>query len=196
MPVLARLASTLLFGLAANADNLTIGAAYGMKRRRIGWPQNLLIAVVTTGITLIALAAGHEIRAVMPAALPDRVGGILLIALAAWSGFRERADGGKASARPMTTFAHRPAVGLGEALYLSGALSINNIGLAIAGGIGGIGYLAAAAAIAGCSIAMLALGQALGMNVGRLPRASKLLRDRSGGNAVLALAGVLMLAGY
>ena len=31
---------TLLFGLAANTDNLTVGVAYGMKRTSIRWEQN------------------------------------------------------------------------------------------------------------------------------------------------------------
>ena len=66
-----RIGSTLLFGIAANSDNLTVGIAYGAKRRRIRWEHNLLIAVVTTAITLVALAAGREIREALPAKLPD-----------------------------------------------------------------------------------------------------------------------------
>ena len=42
--MLDRGASTMLFGLAANTDNLTIGVAYGLKHRWIGWQQNLVIA--------------------------------------------------------------------------------------------------------------------------------------------------------
>ncbi|MBV8094177.1 MAG: hypothetical protein JOY71_24595 [Acetobacteraceae bacterium] len=41
-------------------------------------------------------------------------------------------------------------------------MSINNIGLAVVGGIGGIGHSAAAISIFGASLVMLALGQLLG----------------------------------
>ena len=57
-----RVASTMLFGLAANTDNLTIGVAYGLKHRWIGWQQNLVIAAATTLLTLLALALGRQIR--------------------------------------------------------------------------------------------------------------------------------------
>jgi len=46
------------------------------------------------------------------------------------------------------------------------------------------------------SLAMLALGQALGSNFTRVSSAQQVLRYPMSGNAVLALAGVLMLAGY
>ena len=196
MLMLDRIGSTLLFGIAANSDNLTVGIAYGTKRRRIRWEHNLLIAVVTTAITLVALAAGREIREVLPPKLPDVLGGCSLIALAAWSFYRERAGARDRSAKPIDRFASRSSVGIGESLLLSGSLSINNIGLAIAGGISGVGYQAAGFAIFGLSIAMLSLGQAIGTNLTRLTLASQFQRFTMNGNAVLALAGMLMIAGY
>lgn len=196
MLMIDRIGSTLLFGIAANSDNLTVGIAYGTKRRRIRWEQNLLIAVVTTAITLVALAAGRQIREVLPPTLPDMLGGILLISLAAWSFYWERAGAGDRSAKPIDRFVTRSSVGMGESLFLSGSLSINNIGLAIAGGISGVGYSAAAAAIFSFSVAMLALGQAIGTNVTRLRLAPQVLRFSMNGNVILALAGVLMIAGY
>jgi hypothetical protein len=78
-------------------------------------------------------------------------------------------------------------------LFLAGALSANNIGLAIGTGIGGVGY--SAASILGLSVVMLALGQAVGRSVGP-GRIHHGLRSPASGNGVLALAGLLMLAGY
>jgi putative Mn2+ efflux pump MntP len=194
--IIDRIGPTLLLGLAANTDNLTVGFAYGMKRRRIRWEQNLLIAVITTVITLVALAAGRQIRDVLPPKLPDTLGGVLLISLAAWSFYRERTGTLNRLARSLTGVAKRTSVGMGESLFLAGTLSINNIGLAIAGGIGGIGYTSAAASIFCLSVVMLALGQAIGANFTRLRLASRGPRYSMSGNAALALAGVLMLAGY
>ena len=196
MVIFDRIGSTLLFALAANTDNLTIGIAYGMKRRRICWGQNLLIAAVTTLITLVALTVGRQIREVLPPRLPDVLGGGLLVLLAAVSIVCERAGAVVQFANPLSRFAERPSVGLGESLILSATLSINNIGLAIAGGIGGVTYASAAASIFCLSMVMLALGQAIGTGLTRLRLVSQMLRYSMGGNAVLALAGVLMLAGF
>jgi putative Mn2+ efflux pump MntP len=196
MVIFDKFGSTLLFALAANTDNLTVGIAYGMKRRRIRWEQNLLIAAVTTLITLIALTVGRQIREVLPPGLPDMLGGALLVLLAAGSVICEHLGAVVQFANPLTRFAERTSVGLGESLFLTATLSINNIGLAIAGGIGGVTYASAAACILCLSIVMLALGQTIGTSLIRLRLVSQLLRYSMSGNAVLALAGVLMLVGF
>jgi putative Mn2+ efflux pump MntP len=79
---------------------------------------------------------------------------------------------------------------------LAGTLSINNIGLAVASGIGGISYASAAVAIFCLSVAMLSLGQAIGTSLTRVTAVSRVLRYSLSGNAVLTLAGLLMLAGF
>jgi putative Mn2+ efflux pump MntP len=196
MVIFDRIGSTLLFALAANTDNLTVGIAYGIKRRRIRWEHNLLIAAVTTLITLVALTVGRQIREELPPRLPDMLGGASLVLLAAVSIVCEQLGAFVQFANPLTRFAERTSVGLGESLFLTATLSINNIGLAIAGGIGGVTYAPAAAYIFCLSVVMLALGQTIGTSLTRLRLASQLLRYSMGGNAVLALAGVLMLAGF
>ncbi len=188
--------STLLFGLAANTDNLTIGVAYGMKQRWIRSQQNLFIAVATTLVTLLAMALGRQIREMLPSRMPDILGGVLLLLFAAWNFYRERTGASGRSQVPTSRFTARASVGMGESLFLAGSLSINNVGLAVAGGIGGVGYIAAALSIFFFSLAMLALGQALGSNFTRVRSVPQVLRYPISGNAVLALAGVLMLAGY
>jgi putative Mn2+ efflux pump MntP len=191
-----QMASSLLFGVAANTDNLTIGVAYGMKRRRIRWQQNLVIGVVTTLVTLVAMALGRQIRDMLPLRMPDILGGALLVAFAAWNVYWERCGASDRPSVPASRFAQRNSVGMGETLFLSGTLSINNVGLAIAGGIGGVGYLSAALSIFGFSVAMLALGQTVGSNFTRVRLVPRVLCYPMSGNAVLALAGVLMLVGY
>ena len=196
MVLFDRLGSTLLFAVAANTDNLTVGIAYGIKQRWIRWSQNLLIAVVTTAITLVALAAGWEIREVLPPKLPDMLGGVSLISLAVWSVYRDRRGAVMRFAQSTTGIADRTAVGLGESLTLAGTLSINNIGLAVASGIGGVSYTSAAVAIFALSLAMLTLGQAIGTSLTRVKIVSQVLHYSMSGNAALALAGMLMLAGF
>ena len=76
-----KLASAVALGLGANSDNLTVGFAYGLRGARIGMASNLLIAGLTTAATLGALAVGVGLRRLMPAALPDVAGGVLLVGL-------------------------------------------------------------------------------------------------------------------
>jgi putative Mn2+ efflux pump MntP len=190
-----RVASTLLFGIAANTDNLTIGVAYGMKRRRIHWQQNLFIAAITTLVTLAALALGRHIRETLPSRMPDILGGVLLLVFATWNFYRERTGASARTPVPTSRFAERASVGMAESLFLSATLSINNVGLAIAGGIGGVPYVSAALSIFCFSIATLALGQTVGSNFTRMNPIPQVLRDPMSGNAVLALAGVMMLVG-
>jgi putative Mn2+ efflux pump MntP len=191
-----QMASSLLFGFAANTDNLTIGVAYGIRRRWIRWQSNLFIGVATTLVTLVALALGRQIRDMLPSRTPDILGGTLLMVFAAWNVYRDRIDGSDQPAVPASRFATRKTVGIGETFFLSGTLSINNVGLAIAGGVGGVGYLSAALSIFCFSLALLAFGQIAGGNFTRLKLASRVLCYPMSGNAVLALAGLLMLVGY
>ena len=191
-----RVASILLFGLAANTDNLTIGVAYGMKNRWIRWRQNLFIAIVTTLVTLVAMALGRQIRDLLPSKIPDILGGTLLLVFATWNFHRERTGVSNRPSSPTSRCAEQAAVAMGESFFLAGTLSINNLGLAIAGGIDGVRYISAACSIFFFSVAMLALGQAVGSRFARMRSVSRVLRHPTSGNAVLALAGVFMLAGY
>ena len=191
-----QVASTLLFGLAANTDNLTIGVAYGMRHRCIRWRQNLFIAIATTLVTVVAMALGQQIRERLPSRMPDILGGALLLVFAAWNFYQERTRVSDWPPVLHSRFPNRTSVGMGECLFLSGTLSINNVGLAIAGGIGGVHYISAALSIFCFSVVMLALGQAVGANFTGMRSVPQVLRYPMNGNAVLALAGVLMLAGY
>ena len=188
--------STMLFGLAANADNLTVGLAYGINRRWMRWRQNLLIAAVTTAITLLALFAGRQVRAMFSETLSDTIGGMMLISLAMWGLYRERTATANRLGSPVTRASGGRPVGLGETLFLAGSLSINNIGLAIAGGIGGVGYVATAASIFCFSVVMLAVGLAIGTKYAGLRFVPRALRHPLIGNGALALAGAFVLAGY
>ena len=120
--ILVQVAPSLLFGIAANTDNLTVGVAYGMKRRWIRWPQNLLIAAFTTLVTLGAMAAGWQIRKTSPSGSPDALGGILLLAFAGWNFYRDRSGAFSRPSICVTGFASRMSPGMGETLFLAGTL--------------------------------------------------------------------------
>ena len=192
--MLDRIGAVVLFGLAANTDNISVGLAFGLNRRQIAWPSNLLIATITTSITLVALIGGLAIHDVLPPMLPDLLGGGLLLVLAAWNVYAERRGIGGSSFCVLRRFVRRPRIGVVETLFLAIALSINNIGSAIAGGVGGLDYRLVALSVGGFSIATLAVGQSAGRNIVGIKLPS-VVRSCLNGNAVLALAGLFMLVG-
>jgi putative Mn2+ efflux pump MntP len=179
--------AALLLGIAANSDNVSVGISYGIKHRGIRWWHNAVIAVVTTCITLCALAAGRGLRYYLFPDLPSWISGVLLMVLAVWSGFKHPLPEDEALR------VDQNGTTLAETFYLSLALSVNNIGLALAGGIGDLGYGAVAASVFAFSVIMLAVGQLVG---GQLVEMIRILRHPIIGNAVLFLAGVMMLAGF
>lgn len=178
-------ATAILFGLAANTDNLAIGIAYGVQRRRIRLLHNLLIALVTTTVTGAALNASSQLHRVLLPALPDWIGGamLILLALAGFLCSKQRPE---------------EAAGAGlmdwrEAGYLSGALSVNNIGLAIAGGFDGLHDAGALTAVFCFSVALLSAGLFIGGIASR--QLANTLSNARIGNAILLVAGLAMLFG-
>lgn len=179
------IAAAVLFGLAANADNLAVGIAYGVQCRRIRVQHNLLIAFATTAVTYAALLAGSQLHRHLLPALPNWLGGALLVVLAI-AGFL----------RPNQRTAEAAASGVAgprEVAVLAGALSVNNIGLAIAGGFAGLHYGLALAAIFCFSVSLLSAGLLIGEGAGR--RVARTLRQAWIGNAILLTAGLAMLSG-
>jgi putative Mn2+ efflux pump MntP len=191
-----KLASAVAFGIGANGDNLTVGFAYGLRGTRIGPASNLLIAILTTAATLAALAVGANLRQLMPSALPDLVGGVLLVGLGTANIWLERrkaraaANGTTPAERAVTA-----AIGLGETLALAGALSVNNVGLGFAGGIGGLDYGPVGLSVGLFSILFLWLGQWLSQAI--VPRLPQLLRQLPlDGNVLILAVGLAMMAGF
>jgi len=177
--------TAILFGLAANADNLAVGTAYGVQHRRISRLHNLLIAFATTAVTCAALFAGSLLHRHLLPALPNWLGGAMLILLAL-AGFLwpKQAPADAAAAG---------VAGWREVAVLAAALSVNNIGLAIAGGFAGLPYAVALAAIFCFSIALLSAGLFIGESAGR--RLASTLSQAWIGNAILLAAGLMMLSG-
>lgn len=183
--------TAVLFGLAANADNLGVGVGYGLKGRRISFLSNAAIASLTTAVTLLALVAGDVVRKDIIPTAPNLVGGSLFIAMALWGMWRDQTNvegalrlpdlegGGQANFR--------------ETLFLAAALSVNNIGLAFAGGLGAIGYGAALTSIFGFSMALLSFGWTIGARFNH--PSLWVLNGPLLGNAILVCVGVMMLFG-
>ena len=178
-------AASILLGLAANLDNLGIGIAYGVQNRLIRLPQNVLIAAVTTAITYAAFAAGDGLHRYLLASLPNWLSGGCVIAFALFGLIRSGAQA--------TAIGCHGEIGWRETVVLAATLSLNNIGLAIAGGFAGLSYRAALASIFGFSIALLSAGQIIGREASR--SVDTMLTQPWIGNVILLLTGIMMVLG-
>jgi len=192
-----KLASAIALGLSANSENLPVGFAYGMRGTRIGMGSNLLIAGLTTAATLAALAVGVSLRQLMPPALPDFAGGLILAGLAGaniWLDRRKGREAGNGPAAPVDRVLPT-AIGLGETLALAAALSANNVGLGFAGGIAGLDYGAVGLSVGLFSVALLWLGSWFSQALA--PRLPPLVRRLPfDGNILILGIGLLMMAGF
>ena len=192
MTPMTALVSTVVLGFGANTENLPIGLAYGLQGREIGLFRNLVIAAVTTVATVLPLIVGQGVQGYLPSRLPDIAAGLLLIGLGLANIWieRRRPEGAVRLPVPKEALAKRPD--FLETMTLSGAMSINNVGLGFAGGIAGLSNGPVAISVAGFSVLLLWLGEWLSRAVA-LPLATKLGWLQVDGNLLIVAVGVYML---
>jgi putative sporulation protein YtaF len=70
--------------MSANIDNLAVGVAYGVKKLRITFFANLLIAIISATGTLTSMLAGAAIGKFLSADVANALGSGALIAIGAW----------------------------------------------------------------------------------------------------------------
>ena len=187
------IASVVALGVGANTENLPVGLAYGLRRRRIGLARNLFIAVATTAATLVPLAIGEGLHGYIPAGASDVIGGLLLIGLGLFNVWAERRGPGMRAETPDPTEGALTSIDLRDTLALAGALSINNIGLGFAGGVAGLGAGPVGLSVAGFSVLLLWLGEWLSRGIMSGPAAFRWLQ--LDGNLLLVAVGGLMILG-
>jgi putative sporulation protein YtaF len=71
----------LMLAMAANLDNLGVGIAYGIARNPIPPVSNLLIAVLTSALTYLAMGFGSFVALLLPAQVANGVGATILITI-------------------------------------------------------------------------------------------------------------------
>ncbi len=73
--------SSLLFSLSFNLDNIVIGAAYGIKKIKIGPAANLIIAVITSVGTYLSMSLGTYISNFLPISTANTIGSLSVVIL-------------------------------------------------------------------------------------------------------------------
>lgn len=82
------LISAIIFSISANLDNIIIGISYGTKKIHISNERNILIALITTFVTFIAMYFGKYITLIMPASLANILGSSVLILIGLYTLFQ------------------------------------------------------------------------------------------------------------
>lgn len=173
--------SILLFAFVANLDNLTVGAAYGIRKIRIGFFSNFVIGLVSVACTVVSMLFGRLIGGFFSAAAANILGSGVLIAMGLWflaSFLKKRLRSAERAEqeekflpaelleKPEEADADRSGdIDLREAALLALALSINNLGLGIGASIAGFNIAETAAATFFTSLLLLWLGCKLGYSL-------------------------------
>ncbi|NLU08681.1 MAG: sporulation membrane protein YtaF, partial [Clostridiales bacterium] len=75
------LLSALLFSISSNLDNLLVGTAYGIKKIRINFIENIIIALITSTGTFLSMNAGSYMSKFLPGSISNILGALILIIL-------------------------------------------------------------------------------------------------------------------
>lgn len=133
MDIWISLLAMLVFSMACNLDTVMLSMGYAVRGVRLGAAHCLVIALVTTAVTWLSLALGDLAAGVFPPSLPDALGGLVLVGIGCWfllDWLRHLGAAGEDAP---------PAIpNLRACLSIAGALAVNNAGVGVAAGVGGM----------------------------------------------------------
>lgn len=81
---MTHLLSSFVLCFSSNVDNFAVAVAYGVKKLRIGWLSNCLIALVSALGTLLSLSVGAAIERYLPDPVANAIGSAVLVAIGIW----------------------------------------------------------------------------------------------------------------
>ncbi|GGE56595.1 hypothetical protein GCM10011391_39380 [Pullulanibacillus camelliae] len=191
------LITILLIGIIANIDNLAIGCSYGLKKTKISFTSNLIIALLSMLFSFLALLAGHWITHSMTSDFANALGGCLLLIIGGFtitSTFFERSSSFIESQLPFLKILYHPKkadldenhqISSKEALLLGFSLALNSITTSFSVALTDSSFLIYTLSIGIFSFAFIAFGVKVG----------GLLQNKMAGLELLAplLSGLLLI---
>lgn len=81
---MTHLLSSFVLCFSSNVDNFAVAVAYGVKKLRIGYLSNCLIALVSALGTLLSLSVGAAIERYLPDSVANTIGSAVLISIGVW----------------------------------------------------------------------------------------------------------------
>jgi putative sporulation protein YtaF len=172
--------SALLFSLSSNLDNLVVGTAYGLKKIKIGILPNIIIAIITSTGTFLAMSVGIYISKFLPDYVANSFGAGVIIILGGYFVIQStiKLANNKSSKElalkdidDMLEYAEKSDldnsgdINLKEAVLVAFALTFNNLGTGIAASITGVNIRFTVIFTFILSIVTLKLGEAIGNNI-------------------------------
>ncbi|EKQ57662.1 MULTISPECIES: manganese efflux pump [Clostridium] len=172
--------SALLFSLSSNLDNVVVGTAYGLKKIKIGLLPNLIIALITSTGTLLAMSVGIYISKFLPDYISNSFGAGVIIILGGYFVIKSKTKllNNKNSKElalknigDMLEYAEKSDldnsgdINIKEAVLVAFALTFNNLGTGIAASITGVNIQFTVIFTFILSIVTLKLGETIGNNV-------------------------------
>lgn len=172
--------SALLFSLSSNLDNVVVGTAYGLKKIKIGLLPNLIIALITSTGTPLAMSVGIYISKFLPDYISNSFGAGVIIILGGYFVIKSKTKllNNKNSKElalknigDMLEYAEKSDldnsgdINIKEAVLVAFALTFNNLGTGIAASITGVNIQFTVIFTFILSIVTLKLGETIGNNV-------------------------------
>lgn len=147
--------SSIILAFSASIDSLIIGLAYGIKKIKIGFISNIVIAIVITLGTFLSMYIGLILSKFIPKEFCSLIGSFLLIGMGLWmlyDEYKKKVSENNISGELMDSLNydeilindktadidHSGNIDIKEAITLALALSINNLALGIGGSIAGL----------------------------------------------------------
>ena len=177
---MALILSALLFSLSSNLDNVVVGIAYGIKKIRIGVIPNLIIAIVTTTGTFLAMSVGAYISKFLPHSIANSLGAVVIISLGVYfvtQSIIKIVNSTKSkelalkNINDMIEYAEKSDldcsgdINMKEALLIAFGLTFNNLGTGVAASITGVSIQFTVIATFILSILTIIFGEAVGNHV-------------------------------
>ena len=140
--------SVLAFSAAASADSLVVGLSYGLRKIKVDWKSNLVVALLSLAGTVCSMILGRMLLPVLPDRFENVLGGGIIMGIGLFSLLRpwfsqKGKDGRERVPRALT---------LKSTLLLGAALAVNNIGLGVGASITGMRLVPTAACAFLCSL--------------------------------------------
>ncbi|SFB44137.1 sporulation membrane protein YtaF [Clostridium frigidicarnis] len=147
--------SAFLLAFAASLDSLAVGVVYGCNKIKVGFKNLTIISAITALGTFLAMILGYFISSIISESVSNIIGALLLICLGIWfliPVFRKEASEKNEIRKTNDVHVYKDildnpeladsdsshTIDTKECVYLSIALSLNNLGIGISASISGI----------------------------------------------------------
>ncbi|MFC7394515.1 manganese efflux pump MntP family protein [Scopulibacillus cellulosilyticus] len=156
----------IVVGLAANLDNLGIGLSYGVKKTKIPFMSNLIIAILSMVVTYISVVAGDFASQYIPPYLANLLGSFLLCLIGMWTLISNQPIRSSSIENPeKVDWDHNNVISWKEAVYLGMALSLNCLASGIGMGANDISAIWATFSIGLFSLITIGIGSHFGYSL-------------------------------